>query len=205
MPRDVAPLRIPELTAAPATPAAGSAALYTIDGSTLLLKDDGGAVRVIGPPAITRDSIANATTIAETVLATFTIPANYLAANTALNVRLAGQVSGTATLAYKVHIGTLGTVADARVATFATSAAGVANAHTTADIIFACLTAGAAGTATASGIVTLANAVLGPATAAFAAAAVNTTIANKLTVTVTQSAIQTLTTRVATLERLTAA
>jgi hypothetical protein len=148
-------------------------------------------------------TLANATTITETVVASFTLPASFLAAGSLLNVWFFGQVSSTATVIYRVRLGTLGTIADALAIQFATSAAGVANAHTSVDTIVACLTAGAAGTATASGQAMLASGVLGPATAAFAAATVNTTLALKLSITAQLSAASnTLTARGGALQKL---
>jgi hypothetical protein len=144
-------------------------------------------------------SLANSTVTAETVVATFDLAANALSSGAGLNLRLAAQVSSTATLAFKIRMGTAGTTADPVLVTFATTAAGVANAHVFLDAFLTMLTST---TATATGTVQLANASLGPATAAFAAATVNLTVANKITVTVTQSVAQTLTSRAAILTRI---
>lgn len=146
-------------------------------------------------------TLTNATTATETVVAQFTLAANDLVAGSQLNLRSLGQVSGNATLTYKVRMGTAGTTADPVLVTFATSAAGVANAHTSTNIHIVCLTAGTSGTVTAGGQAMLASAILGPVTAAFAAATVNTTVAQKVSLTATLSAAQTLTSRAAVLRR----
>lgn len=140
------------------------------------------------------NSIANSAVTAETVLATWDIPANTLGVADLLQVRAFGQVSSTATLSFRVRFGTAGTTADALVATFSTTGAGAANQHWSTNILVATLTST---TMTGSGQVQLNNLVLGPTVAAFAAATMNLAVANKLSLTVTQSAAQTCTTRAA--------
>ena len=167
-------------------------------GSVLEYYLAGGAAALARRPVLT-----NATTTTETVIARWQLPENALAANVAYEIKVGGQVSGTATLIYRVRVGTAGTTADAVAGTFTTSAAGVANAHSFVEAVLYGLTAGTAGTCTASGITSLAGAARTMATAAFAAATVNTTQRLFVSVTVQQSAAQTHTTRVGSLLRLT--
>lgn len=152
-------------------------------------------------PTTVPGALANTTVTGETVVATFSLPANALVAGSLWEVVLLGQVSSTATLTWRVRIGTAGTTADATALTFATTAAGVANAYTMVSARLACLTTGTTGTLTASGQAQLASGVVGPATAAYAATSVNTTVALKVTITVTQSTAQTHTTRVGVLAK----
>lgn len=137
-------------------------------------------------------TLTNSAVATETIVARWGIPAYTLTAGDQLNVEHTSQVSSTATLAYKIRFGPLGTVADPVLCTFATSAAGVANAWQFMDALISILTAT---TATAGGSSMLGNGVVGVATAAFAAAAVNLTVANFLSVTVVQSIAQTCTSR----------
>ncbi len=137
----------------------------------------------------------------EIPIATFDLPANYLAAGAVLKGIVLGQVSSTATLTYRVRIGTAGTVADALVLTFITMT-GAANAHTRLEPILYVITAGAAGTISGGGNGQVVAVQTGPATAAFAAATVNTTVALKVTVTLVQSTAQTHTTRAGVLSKV---
>jgi hypothetical protein len=167
-------------------------------GSVLEYYLAGGAAALARRPVL-----ANATTTTETVIARWQLPENSIAQNVAYEITVAGQGSGTATLIYRIRVGTAGTTADAVAGTFVTSAAGVANAHSCVNAILYGLTAGATGTCTASGIASLAGAARTMATAAFAAATVNTTARLFVSVTVQQSAAQTHTTRIGSLVRLT--
>lgn len=147
--------------------------------------------------AVANDTVATV----ETVVASFSLPVNYLP-GAMLNIHMLGQVSSTATLTFRVRCGTTGTITDALLATFTTSAAGVANQHVSADILVAGLSAGVSGTATAGGKIMFGTTELPPAVGVFAAATVNTTVANILTVTLVQSALQTYTSRAAALDRI---
>jgi hypothetical protein len=187
--------------AAPANPAAGLVLAYAKADGRMYCRDSAGTEYDLTTSGLAA-TLANATTVAETVIATYNLPANFLVAGSVLDLRVAGQVSSTGTLIFKIRCGTAGLITDALVATFATSAAGVANAWARMQAEATCLTAGTSGTVQASGLASLANGVVGVATAAFASATVNTTVAQKLTVTVTQSAIQTFTTRLGVLERM---
>lgn len=149
------------------------------------------------PPVSTLTNNVVATT--ETVVARWALSAGYLKARQVLDLSFMGQVSGAATLIFRVRIGTLGTAADALVCTFATSAAGVANAHVYGGIKVAVLTAT---TATASGQLQLANAITGLLTAAFAAATIAPASALFVSLTLVQSVAQTYTSREAVLTKL---
>lgn len=144
----------------------------------------------------------NAVLTTETVVATYSLGANYLTAGTLLEFSAMGQVSSTATLAFKVRIGANGLATDALAGTFATTAAGVANQYVIIRGHVHCLTAGSAGTAYAGGFIVFGNATVGMATAAFAAATVNTTVANKITITLVQSVLQTYTSRTGVMEQV---
>ena len=139
----------------------------------------------------------NSTVTAETVVARWPIAANLPVALDNYDLRLAGQVSGTATLTFRIRFGPAGTTADALLCTFTVSAAGVANAYHNLAAMISFLSAT---TATATGSSQLAAGVVGNATAAFAAATVNLTVANFLSVTLVQSAAQTYTARAASLK-----
>ena len=146
-----------------------------------------------GAATLTNNTVATT----ETVVARFPIAANLPAALDNYNLALAGQVSGTATLTFRIRFGTTGTISDALLCTFTTSAAGVANAYHYLDAVVSVLTAT---TATATGVSTLGAGVVGNATAAYAAATVNLSVANFLSVTLVQSAVQTYTARAASLK-----
>lgn len=146
-----------------------------------------------GAATLTNNTVATT----ETVVARFPIAANLPAALDNYNLALAGQVSGTATLTFRIRFGTAGTIADALLCTFSVSAAGVANAYHYLNAVVSILTAT---TATATGVSTLGAGVVGNATAAYAAATVNLSVANFLSVTLVQSAVQTYTARAASLK-----
>lgn len=136
----------------------------------------------------------NSTVTGETVVAQWPIAANRPVALDNYDLSMAGQVSGTATLTFRIRFGPAGTTADALLATFTVSAAGVANAYHFLEAMVSILSST---TATATGSSQLAAGVVGNATAAFVAATVNLTVANFLSVTLAQSAAQTYTSRAA--------
>lgn len=139
----------------------------------------------------------NSTVTGETVVAQWPIAANLPVALDNYDLSLVGQVSGTATLTYRIRFGPAGTTADALLCTFSVSAGGVANAYHYLNAMISFLSAT---TATATGTSTLGAGIVGVATAAFAAATVNLTVANFLSVTLVQSAAQTYTARAASLK-----
>ena len=112
----------------------------------------------IGPP-----TIANATTTAETIVARWVLPANFLVAGDSIRAVVMHQSGGTGTLTYRLRVGALGTTADALVAQLTTSAAQAARAQGRADftVYFPSIT-----TATGSGFAIQQAAVLGTPTAA---------------------------------------
>lgn len=130
----------------------------------------------------------------------FSFPSSVLSPGSLWALRLTGQVSSTATVTYRVRIGTTGTTTDAVAATFV-SAAGVANAFTGLDVVCRVLTAGVSGTLRASGIGHLNATNLPPVAAAYTPATVNTTAVNIMSVTVQHSVAQTYTPFAATLRR----
>lgn len=155
------------------------------------------APSIIQPGAATLTNNLVATT--ETIVARWLLPANAMATGRMFDLDFLGQVSSTATLIFRVRIGTAGTTSDALAATFATSAAGVANGHVSGDIKIAVLSST---TACAGGQIQVVNAVLGPASAAFAAATITPASALYVSVTLVQSAAQTYTSRAAVLTRV---
>lgn len=143
-------------------------------------------------------TLNNQTAQSETSVALWNIPANYLAAGQSFVIQVAGQVSSTATLTFRVRIGTAGTSADALVIQFGTTGAGVANQHILGHIFVYVISST---TMSGGGIITQGQAIVGQTTAAFAAATIDATVANKLSVNLSQSANQTYTSRFATCNR----
>lgn len=160
---------------------------------THTLPDASGKLALIAPfgaATLTNNTVATT----ETVVARWSVAANAVSSLDNLMVALAGQVSSTATLTFRIRFGTAGTTADALLSTFTVSAAGVANAYHYLNAIVSFLSST---TATATGRSTLGAGVVGVATAAFAAATVNLTVANFLSITLVQSIAQTYTSRAA--------
>lgn len=143
-----------------------------------------------GAVSLTNNTVATT----ETIIAKWAVAANFPAALDNYVLDLNGQVSGAATLTFRIRFGTAGTIADPLLCTFTVSAAGVANAYHYLEAMISFLSGT---TATATGTSTLGSGVVGVATAAFAAATVNLTVANFLSVTLVQSAAQTYTIRAA--------
>lgn len=148
---------------------------------------------IFSAPTLTNNTVATT----ETIVARWSVAANGLVAGDELILKLAGQVSSTATLTFRVRMGTAGTTADALLSTFTVSAAGAANAYHYLDAMIGILSAT---TATAIGTSQLAAGSVGNATAAFAAATVNLTVANFVSVSLVQSIAQTYTSRAAILK-----
>lgn len=148
---------------------------------------------IFSAPTLTNNTVVTT----ETIVARWSVAANGLVVGDELILKLAGQVSSTATLTFRVRMGTAGTTADALLSTFTVSAAGVANAHHYLDAMIGILSAT---TATATGMSQLAAGSVGNATAAFAAATVNLAVANFVSVSLVQSIAQTYTSRAAILK-----
>lgn len=148
---------------------------------------------IFSAPTLTNNTVATT----ETIVARWSVAANGLVVGDELILKLAGQVSSTATLTFRVRMGTAGTTADALLSTFTVSAAGVANAYHYLDAMIGILSAT---TATATGMSQLAAGSVGNVTAAFAAATVNLTVANFISVSLVQSIAQTYTSRIAILK-----
>lgn len=192
--------QLPTIAAASvASPAAGFVKLFfnSANSNRLSQKDSAGAVidlaATITEPFVTTLT-NNTVALVETVVAKWAIPANSLVPGQNLDLSLSGQVSSTATLAFKIRLGATGTITDALLATLSTSGAGTVNAYHTLE---AMLTILSTTTATAWANSQLANASVGVVTAAFAAATVNLTLANVLSITLVQSVAQTYTSRAA--------
>lgn len=72
-------------------------------------------------------TITNPTTIAETVVALWSLPANSIGNNDSFKVSAALKSAGTGTVTWRVRVGAAGTTADTQVVILTTSAAQVAN------------------------------------------------------------------------------
>lgn len=170
--------------------------LVTLNGQLVELPV-GDSVRGVNPdPTQTLTNNTVATT--ETVVAKWALPANYLSSGATLSGNFSGQVSSTATLAFKVRIGIAGTTADAIAATFTTSAAGVANQHIFGAILVSALSST---TMTAAGSIAFGTGNLSLVSAAFASIAADLTTALFVTVTLVQSVAQTYVSRSGQLQR----
>ena len=194
--------QLPTIAAASvASPAAGFVVLFFNANNLNRLSQKNSAGEVIDLAAslpVFTSTLTNHTATAETIVAQWGVPAFTLAVGDNLDLNQLGLVSSTATLVFRIRFGTAGTVADALLCQFGTSAAGVANAHHYLDAMIAILSST---TATAEGRSQLASAAVGVSTAAFAAATVNLTVNNFISVTLVQSAAQTYTSRAASLKR----
>jgi hypothetical protein len=144
----------------------------------------------LGAATLTNNAVATT----ETGVARFAVPANTLEAGDNLNLTLNGDVSSTATLVFRVRMGTTGTISDALLGQFGTSAAGVAGARHYLNAFISILSAT---TATATGRSQLASSTVGISSATFAAATVNLAVSNFITITLVQSIAQTYTPRAA--------
>ena len=179
-----------DLTNDTLTIAAGTGLSLTTDATTdtVTFTNTAPARAVIGAPTTT-----NATTTAETVIARWTVPANFVNAGDAFHLKSAVQAGGTGTLAFRVRVGATGTATDAVAITNTTSAAQVANAQIATDHLLHFTSNGAAGSVRGNGFVLAQAAVLGTPTAANAAVTVNTTAQFFVSLTVVQSVAATLT------------
>lgn len=160
----------------------------SVNGQTGEVTISAGASRArIGPP-----TIANATSILETVVAKWIIPADFLLAGDSIRALVMHQSAGTGTLIYRLRIGAMGTIADSLLATLTTSAAQVANAQGRADftVYFPNNT-----TAMGSGFAVQQAAVLGTVTGAGANVTVVPAAPIHLSITVQCSAAQANVTR----------
>ena len=195
--------QLPTIAAASvANPPAGTVRLF-FDSSNLnrlSQKDSAGAVIDLAAslPVFTSVLTNNLVATTETVVASWAIPANSLAPKDDLDLNLHGEVSSTATLVFRLRMGTTGTPSDALLGQFVTSAAGAASARCYLEALVSILTST---TATGVGRSQLGSGSVGISTATFAAAAINLTVANFITVTLVQSIAQTYTSRAGALKK----
>ena len=110
----------------------------------------------IPPPALT-----NPTTITETVVARWALPANYLSVGLALLANASYLSGGLGTVTWRLRIGAAGTTADTLVTQLTTSAAQVANAR---GSVFFNIYTPTSTTVNASGHAIMQNAILGHVT-----------------------------------------
>lgn len=177
----------------PPTPPAGESTAWTTDGKSLNMIAPDGVVTRIGP-AVGEGSAGptgiNATLTptggtTETVVASWALPANFLANGSLCSILMAAQVTGTANVTVRVRIGPLGTTADPLALQWATSGAGGANQHLILD---AQLAMTSATQAWASGRAGLNNATIAALAGAFAPATVDPTVPLRVSVTIVLSA-----------------
>jgi hypothetical protein len=110
---------------------------------------------------ITAPTLANPTTTTETVVASWTLPANFLSPNMAMLANASLLSAGTGTVIWRLRIGATGTTANTLVTQLTTSAAQVANARGT---VFFNIYTPSANTINASGHAIMQNAILGHVT-----------------------------------------
>lgn len=112
-------LLLREQASAPATPASGKVALYSLDGTALLMKDDAGVVRTIGPGAplykvLTSPQAVNGNADTYVTDSAMILPQSRMQAGVVYRSRmtLIKTAAGTANPVFNVRIGTAGTTAD---------------------------------------------------------------------------------------------
>lgn len=172
-----------------------------VQGSGVTLTPSGsGATRQItvaatggGKPGLTL-VLGNATSVNETVVARWAIPANAIEAGDGIDFRVALQSAGTATVIWRLRVGANGTTADTLIAQCTTSAAQAANAQGNyqGHVYFPSTTQ-----AQGSGFAIMQAAVLGTTTAAGVTATIVPTNIVYVNVTVQLSAAQSSVTRAA--------
>lgn len=112
----------------PATLVDGEIAINQSD-KKLFYRDSLGAVQSFSLVKIPPPTLTNPTTTAETVVARWTLPANFTTAGLSLLARASLLSAGTGTVIWRLRIGGAGTTADTLVTQLTTSAAQVANAR----------------------------------------------------------------------------
>lgn len=181
----------------PSTPTAGTSTLfvhttnkraYVMDDTGLLNPIDSGIYASVANVTVTAAATTNLVTGS-----TIPVPANSIVVGSSYKVTIAGSFTGTATAtAFRVHLGTAGTNADAIIFTSSVTGA-VGTAFAAIDLIFTFRTIGAAGTlqgfltvhqASATGV---ANAI-STAVVATTTTAPNTTVNNFMTISVLSAA-----------------
>ncbi len=119
-------------TAAPSTPAAGNVALYSVDGSVLLMKDDAGVVTTFRQPNVQKGSVATQVTGAVDVYVTNSnlavpVPAKMQAGMKAKwELSITKAAAGTGTPVFTVRYGTAGAIGDTSRVVFTWPAANTA-------------------------------------------------------------------------------
>jgi hypothetical protein len=135
-----APLGLPQLAVAEnaTTPVpvngAGSCVYSTVTGRAMVW--DGAKWASIKRVPLAAPVLANATTITETVIARWALPANYLQAGDSFLANVGFQCAGAGTVILKARAGAAGTIADTLLETLTTSVAQVANAKGVAGFSF---------------------------------------------------------------------
>jgi hypothetical protein len=146
----------------PATLVDGEIAINQAD-KKLFYRDSSAVVQSFSLVKIQPPTLTNPTTTAETVVARWTLPANYLSAGLALLANASYLSASTGTVIWRLRIGAAGTTADNLVCQLTTSAIQVINARGNVSFrIYAPNTT----TMNASGYSIMQNAILGHVTGA---------------------------------------
>lgn len=169
----------------PSTPTTGNSSIfihstnkraYCLDDTGLLNPLDSGILATVANTTVTAGAT---TTIAGG--STVSVPANTMQAGSTYKVTILGSFTGTATAtAFRVHLGTLGTNADAVIYTSSVTGA-VGTAQACIEIIFTIRTVGASGTLQGTTIIHQ-NSATGVAAATISVVAGTTTTAPNTTV-----------------------
>ncbi len=152
----------------PATLVDGEIAINQAD-KKLFYRDSSGVVQSFILVKIPPPTLNNPTTTVETVVARWTLPANYLSAGLSMLVNASLLSAGTGTVIWRLRIGATGTVSDTLVCQLSTSAAQIANAR--GNVFFNVYTPSGT-TMNASGYAVMQNALLGHVTGALVSATV---------------------------------
>jgi hypothetical protein len=159
----------------------------SIEGSgNIVISGDGSS-----KPALTLVK-ANATTITETVIARWAIPANSITALSSILAHVRLQAGGTATSIWRLRVGTTGTITDTLLSQCNTSVAQVANAQGGGEFVVEFPTPT---TAIGSGFAIMQNAVLGTSTVAGVTATIVPASIVYVSVTMQLSAVNTAVTK----------
>jgi hypothetical protein len=159
----------------------------SIEGSGNIVISGGGSSK----PALTLVK-ANATTITETVIARWAIPANSITALSSILAHVRLQAGGTATSIWRLRVGTTGTITDTLLSQCNTSVAQVANAQGGGEFVVEFPTPT---TAIGSGFAIMQNAVLGTSTVAGVTATIVPASIVYVSVTMQLSAVNTAVTK----------
>jgi hypothetical protein len=169
----------------PSTPSAGAANIFVHSGNKrLYCMDDTGLLNPIDSGILATVANTTVTAAATTTIAggsTISIPANTLQVGSTFKITIIGSFTGTATAtAFRVHLGTAGTNADAIIYTSSVTGA-VGTAQAWIEIVFTIRTVGASGTLQGTTVIHQ-NSATGVSNATISVVAGTTTTAPNTTV-----------------------